>query len=299
MATRALVLGGGGPVGIAWETGLAAGMAEAGLMLKDADFIMGTSAGSVVGALMASGRDPRDTAAAMRSHASSGQAAQPTRHSAPQAAPDTSPLMQMMGRIYSDTEDQIAVRKELGQFSLNAKTMPEADFIATSGRLIAESPWPQQRYLCTAVDVATGEFKTWDNDSGVPLSRAVASSCSVPGIYPPITIYGARYMDGGMRSSVNADVATGYDHVLVVAVRAGAAVAANNPMAEVTRKRLEAELETLRSGGATVELITPDAGVAEVMGINLMDFTRRGAVLEQGMRQGREAADRLKDFWTA
>src|ERR1700681_4453810 len=52
---RALVLGGGGVTGIAWETGLLAGLAEAGIDLTSADLVVGTSAGSVVGAQILSG----------------------------------------------------------------------------------------------------------------------------------------------------------------------------------------------------------------------------------------------------
>jgi NTE family protein len=297
MATRGLVLGGGGPVGIAWETGLAAGLAECGVNLADADFIMGTSAGSAVGAQLASGRNPRDMAASIQSQASGPNAASPTRHSAPQAAPDLTPLMGMMMRTYDTNTDQVALRKELGQFSLNAKTISEEEFIGTFGRMVAEAPWPSKRYLCTAVDVESGEFVTWDNDSNVPLSRAVASSCSVPGVYPAITINGRRYMDGGMRSGTNADVAKGYDRVLVVAVRAGTAQE-NNPMAELSRKKLEDELDVLRSGGAEVELVVPDAGTAAAMGLNLMDFTKRGGAIENGLRQGRELAGRLQEFWS-
>src|SRR6476619_245244 len=59
MATRALVLGGGGPVGIAWESGLLAGLAKAGVDLGQADFILGTSAGAFVGARLALGAETR------------------------------------------------------------------------------------------------------------------------------------------------------------------------------------------------------------------------------------------------
>ena len=55
--SKALVLSGGGPVGIAWETGIAAGLAAEGVDLRTADFILGTSAGASVGAQIALGRD--------------------------------------------------------------------------------------------------------------------------------------------------------------------------------------------------------------------------------------------------
>src|ERR1700749_4053945 len=58
MDRRALVLGGGGVTGIAWETGLIAGLAGLGVGLAAADVIIGTSAGSVVGTDIACGQEP-------------------------------------------------------------------------------------------------------------------------------------------------------------------------------------------------------------------------------------------------
>ena len=129
----------------------------------------------------------------------------------------------------------------------------------------------------------------WDNDSGVPLSRAVASSCSVPGIYPPITINGRRYMDGGMRSATNADLAKGYDNVILVVVTAGGV----GPMADASRKRIDAEVAVLRESGSNVSVISPDAASLEAFGINLMDFTRRAGAAEAGLAQGRAEAARV------
>jgi NTE family protein len=66
--------------------------------------------------------------------------------------------------------------------------------------------------------VASGAFATWDRDAGVGLDRAVASSCAVPGVYPPATINGRRYIDGAVRAATNADLARGYNAVLFVSV---------------------------------------------------------------------------------
>jgi NTE family protein len=295
MATRALVLSGGGPIGIAWESGIAAGLADAGVMLGDADFTLGTSAGSFVGAQLASGRDPRTLVAAQLARAEGG-ARSGSENRAP--APDLTGLMTQMMKLYTSDDPPEQARTEIGAFALAAQTMSEEAFINTFGRMPEE--WPQHRFACTAVDTADGAFQVWDNDSGVPLPRAVASSCSVPGVYPPITINGRRYMDGGMRSGTNADLAKGYERVLVVIVRAGAASAApagGVNMAEISQKRIEGELQVLRDSGSAVELLVPDAGSAEAMGINLMSFSARGAAVENGIRQGRLEAERLRDFW--
>ena len=289
--TRALVLGGGGPVGIAWETGLAAGLAENGINFGDADLIVGTSAGSAVGAQLAMGRSPQQMYAAVAADAGNSSPG-PTRQNtgAGGGAPNLMPFMELMQKAARADSDPEQIRREIGAFALGAKTMSEEDFIATFGRMLASAEsWPAKRYTCTAVDAETGEFQPWDNDSGVPLSRAVASSCSVPGIYPPITINGRRYMDGGMRSATNADLAKGYDNVILVVVTAGGV----GPMADASRKRIDAEVAVLRESGSNVSVISPDAASLEAFGINLMDFTRRAGAAEAGLAQGRGEAARV------
>ena len=69
---------------------------------------------------------------------------------------------------------------------------------------IARGDWPARAYACTAVDAETGEFVTWSKDSGVPIERAIASSCCVPGIFPPITINGRHW--GGIRIGCDSSV---------------------------------------------------------------------------------------------
>lgn len=295
MPTRALVLGGGGPVGIAWESGLAAGLAESGINVGDADLIIGTSAGSAVGAQLAMGRSPQQMYAAVAAD-SSKTSDGPTRANTGTggAAPNLMPLMELMQKAARDDVSPEAVRKEIGAFALGAKTMSEEDFIATFGRMLASSEsWPSKKYMCTAVDALEGTFHTWSNDSGVPLSRAIASSCSVPGVYPPITINGRRYIDGGMRSGTNADLAKGYDTVLVVSVSAGG----EGPMAEASQKRLDGELDVLRQSGSKVVLVSPDERSREAFGLNLMDFRRRGGAAEAGLAQGRTEAAKLTGSW--
>jgi NTE family protein len=293
--TRALVLGGGGPVGIAWESGLAAGLAENGVNIADADLIIGTSAGSAVGAQLAMGRSPQQMYAAVSADAANARPGPTRANPGPAgAAPNLMPLMELMQKAASGDLDPEAVRREIGAFALNAPTMSEDDFIATFGRMLASSEeWPAKNYMCTAVDALTGAFKTWGNDSGVPLARAIASSCSVPGIYPPITINGRRYIDGGMRSATNADLAKGHDRVLVVVVTIGG----EGPMADSSRKRFEGELDVLRQSGSNVTAIAPDADSIAAFGLNLMDFTRRAGAAEAGLAQGRKEAAALASAW--
>jgi NTE family protein len=301
MATKALVLGGGGPVGIAWESGLLAGFAEAGVNLADADFILGTSAGSFVGAQLAMGHDPAGLARpflAMADAPKSPRPAGPTRDPGG-PAPDLMVLMRKMAEAQSGVRPAQEVRAEIGAWAIEQARMSEDAFIQSFGRFLAELPadaWPQRGYACTAVDAETGAFRLWDKAAGVGLTRAVASSCSVPGVYPPITIDGRRYIDGGMRSAVNADMAKGHDLVVVVAIRVATGA---NDAAERARKALDAELQVLRDAGSDVVLVTPDDASVAAFGPNLMDPRRRPAAAQAGVAQGRSGAKALSRAWNA
>jgi NTE family protein len=294
VAKRALVLSGGGPVGIAWETGVAAGLAERGIDLRDADLIIGTSAGSVVGAQLALGRAPAEMLA--------GQLARRDREGGPAgregerpSAPDLSGLMQVMARAWQADRPLEERLREVGAFALAAKTGDEEAFVAGFRGGIGDA-WPEKDFRCTAIDALTGRFVVWDRSSGVPLVRAVASSCAVPGIFPPVTIDGRRYYDGGIRSASNADLAAGAEIVLIISV--GGGEGSDDPRALLARQRLVAEIATLLEAGAkAVELITPDSESRGAFGMNLMDSRQNPRAAESGLRQGRAEAERLRRIW--
>lgn len=286
MTTQALVLGGGGPVGIAWEAGLIAGLAEAGAHVHHADWILGTSAGSVVGALLATGRTPQ---AMLHAEFAAAERAREAQAKGPGKAPDLTPLMSVMARRPPQGDMPEELMLELGQLSLNSQTVSEEAFIAGFGPLAEEQPWPE-RYACTAIDTATGEFQLWSYDTAAPLGRAVASSCSVPAIFPAITIDGRRYMDGGMRSGTNADLARDHGKVVIVAVMPPA-------FAPMMLPRLEAEMAVIRTHGGETLLLVPDAACGEAFGSNLMDSGNREAIARAGFAQGQAEAARVKGFW--
>ena len=187
------------------------------------------------------------------------------------------------------------MRKEIGAFALAAQTVDEATFIRGFGRSLSQEQaesWPTARdFACTAVDAETGEFVVWTAASKVGLARAVASSCSVPGVFPPISINGRRYIDGGMRSATNADLAKGHDLVVVLALRI-AAMTGSGPTP------LEREIETLKAGGARVEVIYPDEASQTAFGVNLMDARVRPAACQAGLAQGGAAAAAIQGVWT-
>ena len=122
----------------------------------------------------------------------------------------------------------------------------------------------------------------------------------MPGIFPPITINGRRYIDGGMKSATNAELAAGHDRVIVVSVTAGMERAANAFPAHrrrASRSAWTTSWARSRRRAAEVEMIIPDEESQAAFGTNLMDFRRRGEIADAGLRQGKLEAARLRDFW--
>lgn len=187
-------------------------------------------------------------------------------------------------------------RAALGRLALEADTGPEERFAGAFAFLAGD--WPA-RFRCTAVDAESGSFVVWDGRAGESLDRAVASSCAVPGIFPPVTVRGRRYIDGGMRSGTNADLALGNDRVLIVTLVGGAEASAgpHNPVEERFRVRLEAEQALLGRASARVRVVGPDEKAAAVTGLNMMDASLGPAAAEAGTMQGETLAAELAGFW--
>ena len=293
--TRALVLGGGGPVGIGWEAGLAVGLADAGVAWSDAELIVGTSAGSVVGAALACGLDLADfvdladVPLPLADGVGSGG-----------GGLDPDAMQAVMGAMAAGADGDPAALARLGGIALAATTVDEATFVAVFAA-VAGLPWPD-RYRCTAVDTGSGEFRVWDREAGVNLATAVASSCSVPGVFPPITIGGRRYMDGGMRTALNADVAIG--HEVVVAVSCFAPTlpeGLSDPVFDAIAGAQLAELESVAASGARLETIAPGPEFLEVSGwgLHLMDPSKVRGAFDAGRRQGADEAARIAEAWSA
>jgi NTE family protein len=289
---RALVLGGGGPVGVGWESGLAEGLAEAEVALGAADLVVGTSAGSIVGAKLALKLDLAETVNAV---------GQPLPAQAGAGA-TIADLMTALAGAASRRQTAEQTRIELGKLALDADTMAEGDFTgAAVFAQLAGRDWPAS-FRCTAIDTQSGALRVWDAATGVPLDLAVASSCAVPMVFPPVTIDGARYMDGGMRTPLNADLAAGHAAVIVVSCMAMALPEGiADPVFDAIAAQIEAELAVLRDGGAAVEIVSPGAEFLEVSGwgAKLMNPSRVAAAHEAGVRQAAAEADRLRAIWTA
>lgn len=278
MGKRALVLGGGGVTGVAWEIGLLAGLAEDGIELASADLIVGTSAGSVVGADVAAGGD--------LDALYQGQLAPPEGE--PRARMGVANTARLVG-IMIGTRDPVRARVRMGRLALAARTEPEEARREVFEARLARQDWPGQLKV-TAVDAESGEFTVFDAAGPAALIDAVGASCAVPGVWPPVTIAGRRYIDGGMRSAANADLAAGYDQVVIVAPIA-------QGLGHMTGVGKQAA--ALARGGAQVLLLHPDKAAVRVIGRNVLDPARRAAAARAGRAQAAAEADRVQAVWLA
>jgi len=285
MTRRSLVLGGGGVVGIAWEAGVIAGLAERGVQLAQADEMIGTSAGSLVGAWLAGGRDFAAIAAA--------QAAPPAAGAGGDRGPSPDPAA--LAHIFRLWTGYASVgpeqARELGALALAAPTPPEERSVAWFARELGSASFPAHLRL-TAVDAVSGAFRVFDAASGVALERAVAASCCVPGIFAPVSIEGRRYVDGGLRSGTSADLAraSGATHVLVLVPFARG----NVGLARLMYERLDAELAELREAGIEAALVTPTRDDVRALGLDFMDPKKRADAVRLGLEAGRRAAERAE-----
>lgn len=276
----ALVLGGGGITGIAWEIGLVAGLADAGVDLSGADLVVGTSAGSIVGAHVTSGAELAAIYERQLAPATGEKVARLQRAT----------LARFGWAMLRSRGKDVEFRRRIGALALAAEkagaTPPEQERLEVIGARLVSREWPERTFLVTAVDAETGEFRTFDRTSGVPLVPALAASCAVPGVYPPVTIDGRRYVDGGMRSTANADLAEGYDRVVVLApIPRGV-----GPMASV-----DAQVTGLVS---RVAVVSPDKDSRTAIGRNVLDPAARAPSAKAGRAQAASVAERLAEVWT-
>ncbi|SFT84065.1 NTE family protein [Geodermatophilus amargosae] len=277
---RALVLGGGGIAGIAWEIGLLSGLAASGVDLRDADLVVGTSAGSIVGTLLRTGSDLEELYEAQLGPVPATERAVPF---------DGAAFFAGVAAALAGATGQQDARARIGALALRAQTMPESERRAVIGGRIGTPEWPAQRLVLTVVDTADGEFLAVDRDTGFPLLDAVAASCAVPAVYPPITIGGRRFMDGGMRSATNADLAAGCDTVLVVAPMAGIAGSPLGPS-------LDDEMAALRRDGEA-HLVLADGTAVQAFGTNPLDPATREPSARAGRAQAERVAEEIRAFW--
>jgi NTE family protein len=279
------VLAGGGIAGIAWETGVLRGIADespaAARLLLDSDVLVGTSAGSAVAAQIGSGstlemlfdRQVAESSAEIDSGVD--------------VETITELFLATLGEPYDRALDRTRQQiQRIAAVALATETVPEPVRRQVIAQRLPSHDWPDRALRFTAIDVATGELVIFDRESGVELVDAVAASCAVPGAWPPVTIAGRRYMDGGVASPVNLGVAGDCD-VAVVLVPSGADVPSPFGAAPA------AEIATF--AGTTLAVFADDDSLA-AFGPNSLDPRCRIASAVAGRAQGRREAGAVARF---
>lgn len=307
---RALILGGGGAAGNAWQIGLIAGLTDAGVDVTNADLIVGTSSGSTVAAQITSEMSASELYAAIVTDAPQLEqgAARRARGVRPQPRPPRAPqpevprpqprpmdgasYLEWSNAIIASATDAADMRRKISAAALEADATHGThsarwrDVVA--GRLPAHK-WPDRRVLISAIDARTGQSVTFDRDSGIELVDAVAASTSA---MIPYAIGDSRYLNGGYRRNENADLAVGYRRVLVM-----------SPFSGRTRYPLEwgmhlaAQVAELHAAGSTVETVFPDAGAGDVFDANALDPSTRRQAARGGYEQGKGLGPALAEFW--
>jgi NTE family protein len=299
----ALVLGGGGAAGNAWEIGVIAGLAEAGLDLTAAaDLVVGTSAGATAAAQVRSGIPAAELLASVLSGP-----ARPAGQD--QERPPSLPMatvFERMRAIGAAATSAADLQRAMGAFGLESDATLGPGAAQRRALVAARLPhpeWPDRPMIVVAIDAHTGELAAFDRDSGVDLVDAVTASTALPGLAPTQSINGTRYISGGVRSTENADLASGYANVVVLSPLGGRSQAPPEPGADPAGQfeglrrppgaDLASQVETLRKQGSRVEVITPDADSRAAMGTNQMDPATRIPAARAGFAQGKQEAARV------
>jgi NTE family protein len=301
-----LVLGAGGVIGGSWLMGaLEALEAETGWHATDAEQIVGTSAGAVIGALAAAGVPPEymsayaagetldDIAEAEERAAATAQRASAGEYHLHWAFPPFGPGS---WRLAMST---LLQPHRHSPAALIAGWLPRG-FVSTAPiREVVETfvgnEWPE-RFRAVAADYGTGRRVAFGRDDAAVagVAEAVAASCAIPGFYHPVTIDGRRYVDGGICSVSNLDLLCGAGLDLVICLNPMSSLAqatGGSPadrMAAIMRsaagRRLGHEARKLRASGTRVLILQPSEQDVSLMGFNLMSGTRRLEVMEQARR---------------
>lgn len=280
--SRAVVLGGGGHTGFGWQWGLVTGLQDAGVELAAADLIVGTSAGSMAAAHLASGQPPQELMA---------EITEPDGHEAllvPEMALGHDPFAEIMTQLIKSSRTAAEIRAEFGALALTTDGAPNTVLRQIAARYLPSLEWPRKRLLIPAIDAESGEFTVFDRDSGVTLVDAVTASCAVPGVWSPVAIGSRYYIDAIVRSPINADLAAGCERVVVIA-----------PIPQIRGlpgAGLEEQLAPIKADGQVI-VVTPDEASKAAIGRDQQDLSQRPAATRAGFAQVSSLVDALGEHW--
>jgi NTE family protein len=275
MTRTALVLGGGGITGIAWELGILKGLADSGVDLSDADLVVGTSAGSVVGAQITTGQSLEALYATQL---------EPADHEIGAELGRLTLLRLVPAMVFPGNQRRKLAR--VGKLSMKAHPPGGEERIEVIRSRIGVVEWPARELKVTAVEAESGEFVAFDKDSGVDILHAVAASCAVPLVWPAVTIEGKHYVDGGMRSTANVDLATGADVVVVIA-----------PLPQSFSKATSIRSQLAATGATRTAVVTPDEQALVDIGKNVLNPAKRADAARTGLRQAADVVDQVRKAW--
>ncbi|WP_049973545.1 patatin-like phospholipase family protein [Curtobacterium sp. B18] len=249
--------------------------------LDAANLVVGSSAGSVVGTFVRAG--------AVQQAYDQQHAAVPTTYEEPVPI-DGDDFQQRIGAVLDGATSDQDARARLGRLAQRTTTGQTDDQrAATFAETLPSTEWPPKPLAVTAIDATDGTFRVLTAADGVPLARAVAASCSVPLVWSPVTIEGRPYVDGGMRSATNADVAAGYERVLVVAC----GPEGPSPLGPW----LDVAVEGLRAAGSSVEVVIADSTSQQAFGTNSLSLSTQAPAADAGRTQGTAVAEGIAAFW--
>jgi NTE family protein len=291
MSRIGLVLGAGGSVGHAYHAGVLAAIEEAtGWGPDTAEVIVGTSAGSIVAALLRAGLSTADLANASVGQPLSAAGAALMARTGPRR-PLATPGPQHADMGSGPAAASLLLRPwgvRLG--ALAAALLPSGtvstEAIAAGVRAVYGTGWPERPTWVCAVSLEDGRLVAFGR-RGAPaaaMADAVAASCAIPAYFRPVTIAGRRYVDGGAHSATNADLlaGTGLDLVIVSCPMGGTRDAISTgidlPVRIGVRARLSQEVDKVRRAGTPVLTLQPTREVRAAMGNNPMDPRRSPAV---------------------
>jgi len=279
---NALVLAGGGVAGIAWETGVLLGIQDehpqlSEQILNPSTTLVGTSAGSTVAAQIAGGGSLQRMF---------------DRHLEDDTAEilveiDLVEFGGMMADAMQAANSPEDARRRLGDIALAADTPSVALRRKVIEARLLGVDWTDWPLKITAIHTGTGQLRVFERSSGVSLVDVVSASCAVPGIWPSVEIDGDFYMDGGMRTVANSDLAAGAEQILILVP--------SPAVSRMGQSISDAELAALES--SRIHVVFADDASIEAMGLNPLDPESRKPAAIAGRELGRLIASEVAEFW--